>query len=189
MKGLFFCAILFSSAQYAKSTCLDTGKFPNNAEPDCRGFTMCLKGAAGFIQYSLVCPENSIFSHIDSQCSNITEYKCLPNYNCSQVDNIPQPQNECTTYISCIIDLNNVFSARLITCPVNTVFNGSLCVEKDLYLCPFLHQQTTEKPNAIDVVINNFEANATISAAVTLLSSHFLYCVILASCCYSIMKL
>ncbi|XP_038213522.1 uncharacterized protein LOC119833543 [Zerene cesonia] len=145
--------------------CTQTGRFPNNSEPECRGFVMCLKGAAGFMQYNLVCPEHAIYSHIDNQCTNVTEYKCWPNYKCTKEENIVEPSNEnCTSFISCVKDFNNTLLARLIECPVNMVFNGSTCVEKDVYQCP----KKTETTNTVHVTIDNFSGNFTLNSVAPL---------------------
>ncbi|CAH3993064.1 unnamed protein product [Pieris brassicae] len=157
MKAIFYCAIVISFSSYVQTTCLVNGRFPNNSVADCRGFTMCLQGAAGFMEYNLVCPENSIFSHIDSQCTNITEYSCVSNYNCTQEESIMS--KNCTDYISCIKDLKGVFSARRFECPLNTIYNGSICVDRDFYQCP-----STENP-LIGVTVKNFEGNTTENSA------------------------
>ncbi|XP_041973357.1 protein PTCD3 homolog, mitochondrial-like [Aricia agestis] len=75
---------------------------------------MCLKGATSITHYNLVCPENTIYSHIDNQCTNVTSYQCYTNYTCSGVGNIVNDLDEnCFTYISCVQDLSKIVSARL----------------------------------------------------------------------------
>ncbi|CAG4941279.1 unnamed protein product [Colias eurytheme] len=166
---IFMGLLLLLGINNVSDACTQTGRFPNNLEPECRGFVMCLKGAAGFMQYNLICPEHSIFSHLDNQCTNVTEYKCWPNYNCTKEEDIIEPLNEnCTSYISCVKDFNNIFTARLIDCPLNTVFNGSMCVEKDVYQCRKKTETTTTPKNTLQVTIDNFSGNFTLNSVAPL---------------------
>lgn len=133
--------------------CQTRGRFPNNENPECRGYTMCLIGANGYAKFDLFCPENSIYSHIDNQCTNISSYQCLPDYNCTREGNFVDPSSEnCTSYVSCVKDLRNIITARLIFCQPDEVFSptDAVCVNDTLYQCKL----NTESPNILQVSVD-----------------------------------
>lgn len=122
---------------------------------------MCLLGGiTNFTQYKLNCPQGSIYSHLEQQCTNATNYKCYPSFNCTVVGNFINPESEnCSTYISCIQGMNDLATARLIQCPVDTIFNGTSgeCVDKNLSTCYTsivkpVTKHPLDEPNTIDLV-------------------------------------
>lgn len=118
---------------------------------------MCLPGAtaaASFTKYDLLCPEQTVYSHLENQCTNVTNYQCLPGHNCTQEGDYPDLSSPgCKSYIACIKDLNSVYAARLVDCPPHTVFStlNKTCVNETLYKC----NGVTEKPIVFHVIINN----------------------------------
>lgn len=128
--------------------CTTRGRFPNNMNTDCRGYTMCISGATSLTKYDLLCPEKTVYSHIENQCTNVTSYQCLPNHNCTLEGDYIDPSSEhCKSYIACVKDLNNITTARLIHCPPETIFSSqeSICVNETLFKCEF----ATESPNVL----------------------------------------
>lgn len=120
------------------TVCTAPGRFPNNTRDDCRGYVMCLKGATSITHYNLVCPEQSVYSHIDSQCTNVTSYECFSNHTCRQEGNyINYLSNNCDSYIACIQDLNMIISARIVKCPEDMIFSASegVCVNSTTHKC------------------------------------------------------
>lgn len=152
-----FCLLQIIQCAASQSTlCTARGRFPNNTNPDCRGYTMCLPGAgnATFTKYDLQCPEQTVYSHLESQCTNVTSYQCLPGYNCTQEGDYPDlSSTDCKSYISCFKDLNSTLAARLIDCPTHTVFSSlnKTCVNETLYKC----NSVTENPIIFHVIVNN----------------------------------
>ncbi|XP_045764147.1 uncharacterized protein LOC123866542 isoform X2 [Maniola jurtina] len=138
-----------------ETVCRTRGRLPNNLTPDCRGYTMCLMGAGGYAKFDLLCPENSIYSHLENQCTNVTSYQCLSDYNCTQEGNFVDPSSEnCTSYIACVKDLRAITTARLITCQSNEVFSPreSMCVNETLYNCNLIN----EPPKVLEVSVDQF---------------------------------
>ncbi|CAH0721552.1 unnamed protein product, partial [Brenthis ino] len=132
------------------------GRFPNNTHSDCRGYTMCLGGggATGFTNYNLLCPDQFIYSHLESQCTNVTSYQCLHEHDCTQDGDYPNPASkDCKSYIACVKDLNNIISARLISCAPDTIFSDTEkgCINETLFKCNIV----TEKPIVLQVPISN----------------------------------
>ena len=122
------------------SECTARGRFPNDETAECRGYTMCLLGGlTNFTQYKLNCPMGSVYSHIEEQCTNATNYKCYPDFNCTGVGNFAVPEStDCTSYVACIEGLSNVGTARLVGCPSNTLFNATagVCINSTVFNCP-----------------------------------------------------
>ncbi|XP_041972656.1 uncharacterized protein LOC121728553 [Aricia agestis] len=140
------------------AVCTEPGRFPSNTRDDCRGYMMCLKGATSITHYNLVCPENTIYSHIDNQCTNVTSYQCYTNYTCSGVGNIVNDLDEnCFTYISCVQDLSKIVSARLVRCPGHMVFSAteSVCVNSISYNC------SRETPKVFEVSVHDTDVQVT----------------------------
>nr|XP_026491542.1 uncharacterized protein LOC113397430 [Vanessa tameamea] len=134
--------------------CTTRGRFPDNSNSDCRGFTMCLSTGANSMKYNVLCPEHSIYSHLESQCTNVTSYQCLPYHNCTLIGDYANPSSEdCSSYISCVKDLNNITTARLIRCPNDQIFSATenVCVNQTLLKCDI----ATESPKVLQVSVNN----------------------------------
>lgn len=104
---------------------------------------MCLLGGlTNFTQYKLKCPMGSVYSHIEEQCTNATNYKCYPDFNCTGVGNFAVPETtDCSSYVACIEGLSNVGTARFVGCPENTLFNSTAgaCVNATEFTCPTLN--------------------------------------------------
>ncbi|CAH2092180.1 unnamed protein product [Euphydryas editha] len=133
--------------------CTTRGRFPNNMNSDCRGYTMCINGGAILTKYDLLCPEHTVYSHLENQCTNVTSYQCLPHHNCTlEGDYIDPSSEDCTSYIACVKDLNNITTARLVRCPPETIFSSqeNICVNETLFMCEF----ATESPKILQVSIN-----------------------------------
>ncbi|CAH2062950.1 unnamed protein product, partial [Iphiclides podalirius] len=64
---VIFLYVLFPTTSTAQ--CTERGRFPNQLE-ECRGYTMCISGATGFMEYNLTCPDTFIYSHIEQLCTN-----------------------------------------------------------------------------------------------------------------------
>lgn len=119
--------------------CTTRGRFPNDETDDCRGYTMCLMGGlTNFTQYKLLCPMGSVYSHLEQQCTNATNYKCYPTYNCTSTGNFAYlEKDDCSSYVACIQGLGNLGTARLIQCPQSMLFNPEVgvCVNSTEYAC------------------------------------------------------
>ncbi|CAK1578570.1 unnamed protein product [Parnassius mnemosyne] len=125
---------------------------------------MCISGAAGYMEYNLTCPETFIFSHIENLCTNVTSYKCFPDYNCTAVGNFEADSTEnCRAFISCVEGISGLVAPRLIECPQGTVFNltENSCVNETLHKC-------NKSPKVLTVLINHvpkFSGNFTVNKA------------------------
>ncbi|XP_039746434.1 uncharacterized protein LOC120624135 [Pararge aegeria] len=171
-----FCLLILFFNVYegisVETVCQNRGRFPNNEDLDCRGYTMCLMGAGGYAKFDLLCPENSVYSHQENQCTNVTTYQCLPEYNCTQEGNfVYQSSENCTSYVTCVKDLRDIITARLISCEFNEVFSPSqmMCVNETLYKCNF----KTEPPKVLEVSIDqlpNLSGNFSLKNSATRLS-------------------
>lgn len=123
------------------TSCRERGKFPSDENHDCKGYVICLIGGINnFTQYQLSCPQGSIYSHLEQQCTNATNYKCYPNFNCTSVNNFTTPGNaDCgsKSFISCIMGINEMATARLLECPLNTTFDSNLkmCIDERQSKC------------------------------------------------------
>ncbi|OWR55444.1 hypothetical protein KGM_205657 [Danaus plexippus plexippus] len=84
MKSFIFLVFITFLGTSKESKCKTRGRFPDNSQPNCRGYTMCLSSTTS---YDLLCPENSTYSHLDKQCTNVTTYRCLLDYNCTKEGN------------------------------------------------------------------------------------------------------
>lgn len=111
---------------------------------------MCLLGGlTNFTQYKLMCPMGSVYSHLDKQCTNATNYKCFPNFNCTGVGNFVVPDStDCSSYVACIEGLGSVGTARVVRCPPNKLFDSTagVCVNNTDFTC------TTLKINVVEGV-------------------------------------
>lgn len=117
---------------------------------------MCLSSTTS---YDLLCPENSTYSHLDKQCTNVTTYRCLLDYNCTKEGNYALTDGNCTSYIACVNDLNNITNARLVVCPANKVFSekNSSCVNETLLLCdPITEAPKIFQIDKIEIKTGNF---------------------------------
>ncbi|CAK1578569.1 unnamed protein product [Parnassius mnemosyne] len=149
-KWLFIITCLLSQGVSKAGQCTSQGRFPNQYD-ECRGFTMCISGAAGYMEYNLTCPETFIFSHIENLCTNVTSYKCFPDYNCTAVGNFEADSTEnCRAFISCVEGISGLVAPRLIECPQGTVFNltENSCVNETLHKC-------NKSPKVLTVLINH----------------------------------
>lgn len=133
---------------------------------------MCISGATGFTEYNLTCPDTFVYSHIENLCTNVTSYKCLPNYNCTAVGNFEADSNEhCTAFIACIEGIRGIAAARWVKCPTGTLFSLSKksCVNSTLFQCPKVNVSHT-----LTVEVDSFQltGNVPLGGANTLTSNH-----------------
>ncbi|XP_028038056.1 uncharacterized protein LOC114248842 [Bombyx mandarina] len=147
MNKLLKCVVLMGLCESVSQTSLCTarGRYPNNDVEDCRGYTMCLMGGANnFTQYRLTCPIGFVYSHKEQQCTNITSYSCHESYNCTSRGYFAS--ESCTSYIACVEAINGLATARLVKCPMNTVFNpeDGLCVHVNSYKCNIKSSDQTD---------------------------------------------
>ncbi|KAF9805056.1 hypothetical protein SFRURICE_000903 [Spodoptera frugiperda] len=123
------------------SDCTARGRFPNdgNGAGDCRGYTICLMGGlTNFTQYKLNCPEGFVYSHLEYQCTNATNYQCYPTFNCSSVGNFAVPgSSDCSAFIACPEGLLGINTARKVSCPPHTLFNvtAGACQNSSEFSC------------------------------------------------------
>lgn len=116
--------------QIETKNCTKGGNFLNEMIPDCRGFTMCIQKSKNMFQaYDMLCPKDFLFHPIHRICSNATDFKCLyedTNFNCTEmgyfinnniIQDVPTP-----SFIACTPKINNEYTALLMYCPNNTVF-------------------------------------------------------------------
>lgn len=105
---------------------------------------MCLLGGlTNFTQYKLMCPMGSVYSHLEAQCTNATNYKCYPTYNCSGIGNFANPEtSDCASFVACIEGLGGIGTARLVECPPNMLFNSTVCVPSTEFNCTTLKINT-----------------------------------------------
>ncbi|KAJ8727116.1 hypothetical protein PYW08_015513 [Mythimna loreyi] len=154
MEKEYFCVvILFIGLCHGVSEaieCTERGRFPNDESADCRGYTMCLLGGlTNFTQYKLMCPMGSVYSHLEKQCTNATNYKCYPNFNCTSVGNFEDPEStDCSSYVACIEGLGTIGTPRVVGCPSNTLFNPTVgvCVNDTEFTCVTPKLTVVEKP-------------------------------------------
>ncbi|KAJ8725151.1 hypothetical protein PYW07_016109 [Mythimna separata] len=127
MDKKYFCVvILFIGLCHGVSKaieCTERGRFPNDESADCRGYTMCLLGGlTNFTQYKLMCPMGSVYSHLEKQCTNASNYKCLPNFNCTSVGNFEDPESsDCSSYVACIDGMGSIGTPRVLHNEILTI--------------------------------------------------------------------
>lgn len=149
---------LYHSVSLA-SQCTSSGRFPNDAVPGCRAYTMCIDGGNGnFIDYNLTCPPSFIFSPLENVCTNVTNYQCLDMllpFNCTGIGNFENLHtHDCKSYIACVQGLNDTVSPRLIECSNDKLFDPvqRFCVSKMEFQCKIEVSMPTAKP---DVQVGN----------------------------------
>ncbi|KOB57813.1 Uncharacterized protein OBRU01_25633, partial [Operophtera brumata] len=147
MRLTLFILVVGLCHDASKATeCNSRGRFPNNDEADCRGYTMCLPMGGTFMQYKLTCPLGSVYSHVEQQCTTSTSYRCLPSYVCNNTGSFQDSMNEnCTSFISCVQGLSDFVTARKSECPASQVFSPGegICVNETEYICKPAIETTT----------------------------------------------
>ncbi|KAJ8725152.1 hypothetical protein PYW07_016110 [Mythimna separata] len=106
MEQKYVCVIILFFGCHGVSKaieCTAQGRFPNDESADCRGYTMCLQsGLTNFTQYKLTCPIGSVYNHLEEECTNVANYKCISNFNCTNIGNFAVPEStDCSSYIAC----------------------------------------------------------------------------------------
>lgn len=135
---------------------MTTGLFLNDSVPGCKAFILC----TNFTRRNLFCPEGFIFNPFKNFCSNSTDFVCYDkhlNFNCTNTGYFENTQDvNCTSFIGCIITMENILFPKLFHCTENKIFSPyhGHCVNKNVYIEACARYEIINEDISLKVTLN-----------------------------------